>query len=366
LAPLRELLFVVAERRSPLLESEEFVHAFAALAKRRRQWLRDAGEWAPRSHNVSRQFASLLRHLLAKYDVPHFFDSAWKAYGCNKQKAWFIHIATGNNLRTASGLPFPLTKMMAHHAMGAPDDLNVFQALRWGQVRALGGTERLARAIVNTRLRCPMVDEPFWLTVVQFFVGSPMLDPSQIGPIVDYLQAQRFETAPDHIENGRLQAGTIPQPGLSMKGRTVETLLRQVQAWHRTLNRAVAPKFLAWEPSLVKGYERVEGTPGNQRLFRITELLNSDELLREGRAMHHCVASYAHSCARRACAIFSLVEDQGSGVERRLTIEVTIGTRRIVQARGRFNSMPNAVDERILRAWATTAGLNFPNAGHRV
>jgi hypothetical protein len=42
-----------------------------------------------------------------------------------------------------------------------------------------------------------------------------------------------------------------------------------------------------------------------------------------------------------------------------LTIEVIVPNRRIVQARGRFNAQPDGVDERILRAWATTAGLSI-------
>jgi hypothetical protein len=188
-----------------------------------------------------------------------------------------------------------------------------------------------------------------------------MLDPQQVGPLVDFLRAQRFEVGPARFVNGVVQAGVIPQPNLSMKGRTVETLLRQMRQWHRQLARETkaAASPACWLPSGIAGYERVEGTPPKQRLFRVVELVTSDDLRKEGAAMRHCVASYAHSCVERRCAIFSLREEDGSAGPplRRLTIEVIIQNRRIVQARGRFNALPDGVDQRILRAWATTAGL---------
>ena len=160
-------------------------------------------------------------------------------------------------------------------------------------------------------------------------------------------------------------AGEIPQPNLSMKGRTVESLLRQMQAWHRLLAREaragarIAAAPTKWRPSGIDGYERVEGTPGNKRCFRVVELLDANELAYEGRAMRHCVASYAYSCAGGRCAIFSLREEVGGAAKsvRRLTVEVSVPTRRIVQARGPLNAPPGGVEERILRAWATTARL---------
>jgi hypothetical protein len=358
---LRDLLHACADRRSPMLEDERYVTAIAHLARCWVQWVNPPQSWRPRTHNVDRQLASLARHLLARYPVPAFFDSVWfyrlggESTCPSLHAEWFIHVARGNNLRTASGLPFPLTKGMAHHALLAPDDLDVVQALRWGQVRALGGGERLARAVVATRLRGACPDEPFWLTVVQFLANNPMLDPHQVGPIIDYLHDQRFEVEPAQVVGGVLQPARVPQPNLSMKGRSVASLLRQVQAWHRTLYRATDTRRLAWMPSGVREYERVEGTDATQRVFRVRELLSSAALCEEGRTMEHCVASYASSCARGRCAIFSLTEDGA----RRLTIEVMLQSRAIVQARGKRNRWPDPLEQRILRAWATTAGLTL-------
>ena len=68
---------------------------------------------------------------------------------------------------------------------------------------------------------------------------------------------------------------------------------------------------------------------------------------------------YARTCARGAVAIFSLKLDSGVGFDRRLTIEIDVRSKRIIQARGRFNAMPQAIEERYLRSWATVAGLTI-------
>jgi len=272
-------------------------------------------------------------------------------------REWFIHIGAGHNLRTAHNLPFPLTKMMAHHALFAPEDASILGALRWGQVIGIGGSERLARSIINSPLRETQTDESFWLTVIQFFVANPMLDPNQVAPIVDWIRNQRFVAAPRRIVNGAVQGGAIPQPNLSMKGRTVESVLRQVEHWHRELNRASIKGARVWPTCGVPGFERIEGTHGSQKIVRIDEILTTVELQHEGRIMRHCVASYAHTCARGTAAIYSLKLDSGSGFEHRLTIELDVRNKRIVQARGRLNAPPQPLDERFMRNWATTTGL---------
>jgi hypothetical protein len=215
----------------------------------------------------------------------------------------------------------------------------------------------LCRAIIGSSLRDAQDDEPFWLIVIQFFVANPMLDPQQVGPIVDWIRNQRFIGEPQRIVNGIARGGGIPQPNLSMNGRTVEGVLRQVERWHRELNRSTIKGALVWPTCGIPGYERIEGTEGSQKIVRIDEITTSAELMCEGRAMRHCVASYARTCARGASAIFSLKLDSGTGLDRRLTIELDVRSKRIVQARGRFNALPQPVEERYLRNWATSAGL---------
>ena len=55
--------------------------------------------------------------------------------------------------------------------------------------------------------------------------------------------------------------------------------------------------------------------------------------------------------------IYSLKKDGGSGFERRLTIQLDLGSKRIVQARGRYNALRSPLDQRYLRNWAAAAGV---------
>ena len=187
-----------------------------------------------------------------------------------------------------------------------------------------------------------------------------MIDPHQVGPVVDYLHEQKFVPVGRIIENGTLAERGPPQPGLSMKGRTPQSLLAQVVAWHRRLAR-VPPvgRNIEWVPCGIPGIERVEGETGNQRRFLVAELTSSAQLRAEGAAMSHCVFTYVHSCAHGRSAIFSLQADAGKGLERRLTVEVNVPTRQVVQARGRFNAPATQLDQRVLNVWASVAGLTF-------
>ena len=126
-----------------------YLDALLALARQPVPWQRSLDTWKPRTHNARRQFASLARHLYAQWAVPAFMDSAWFAgdsFDAQCQQAWFLHLGEGENIRTAR-LPISYTKRMAHHFMLAPTDLTAEAALRWGQVQALGGSDRLCRAV---------------------------------------------------------------------------------------------------------------------------------------------------------------------------------------------------------------------------
>jgi hypothetical protein len=59
------------------------------------------------------------------------------------------------------------------------------------------------------------------------------------------------------------------------------------------------------------------------------------------------------------CAIWTLTLRDDTGHWRRLTIEVRPPLRQIVQARGRFNAMPEPRDILALEAWATRNKLSI-------
>ena len=259
-AQLRDLLLHVEKRAPNLLdarpalhrlgrvEGNTFVEALGALARHSDAWQQSPSEWKPDSRNPRRQFAALVRFLLARYDVPTCLDSAW--FGgwdqeAQRQQGWFVHVGNGQNIRTAD-LPLVLSKRMAHIFAEAPSELTATEALRWAQVMGQGGSEMLAQAVIATELGCSFADESFWSTVVLFFVENPMLDPDMVGPIVDYINHQKFVPT---------EEGDPPQPNYTMKGRGAVKLLRQVEEWHERLARDNRQPGGSWESSGISEFE---------------------------------------------------------------------------------------------------------------
>src|SRR5204863_9772809 len=137
---------------------------------------------------------------------------------------------------------------------------------------------------------------------------------------------------------GVVERGSPPQPGFTIKGRTPASLLRQVEAWHRTLAKVQQPQA-EWPRSGIEPFEFVEGSErgGNLKVWTITELLSTKALVAEGRKMKHCVASYAHSCASGECSIWTLEVETFEGRAKILTVEVQSAARWTCPARAKCN-----------------------------
>ena len=235
--------------------------------------------------------AQLFANLRSKhcYDVPAFMNTAWfeglTAQGVLHQR-WFIHVAQGQNLRTAAGLPVPLTKKQAHHFLQAPDDFDLMSGFRWAQVSDLGGSERHVRSVLATRLATDFHNDEFWMSVLRWFIANPLLDPVHHGPVIDYLHDQRFVASVPN-PNAQLPGQPrmlAPQPHLTMKGRNPATVLRAVAEWHRRLGHNRWRKAISWAPSGLPHYRFEEGEGQHLKVYTITELLSSRELEDEGRA----------------------------------------------------------------------------------
>jgi hypothetical protein len=363
-AALRRLVLACHRRtdffRGPA--ADRVANALLALSVHCGRWLREPEDWAPRSHNPVRQFHSLVRHLIARYDVPTFMNTAWleglTARSVIHQR-WFIHVGQGQNIRTAPGLPIPLTRRQAHLYLQAPDDLDVLRAFRWAQVVDLGGSERLVRSVLATWLATDFAHDEFWVSVWRWFVAHPMLDPVHVGPIIDYLYDQRFfNSVPNPRAHLPCEPRQVPpQPNLSMKGRPPGTLLRSVADWHRGLGRERAGEATAWSSTGIVPFRLEEGQGESRRIFTIAELLSSRELDEEGRAMSHCVGTYAGSCASGRASIWTLKLADAWGQETRLlTLEVCNANRQVVQARRKYNMAPGPRELAILRRWADSGG----------
>jgi hypothetical protein len=346
------------EKRSKLCRDDIYLKGILNLIKDKDVWIRDIIAWQPQSHNAAKQFASLIRFLLCAYDIPKFMDKAYLEGNATHQ-SWLKHLGAGNNIRTCKNLPVELTKKMAHYFLEAPSHYSINGALRWGQVYALGGDQRLCDVLLETRLAVNFDHDDFWLTVIAFFVRNPMLDIVHINPIIDYIAHRKFENRVAFVEQGVAQQEGPAQPNFNMRGRTPEALLNEVEIWHRYLGREVTSGKLQWKKSRIKDFEFIEGTKEskNMRIWRIRELLSSAELIAEGRAMQHCVASYAQSCNRGGTTIWTLERETEDGREKILTIELSVKDGLIKQVRGRKNRFADDKERSVISRWMENNGL---------
>lgn len=335
------------------------------IRQRHRDFVRAPNEWQPTSRNSRRQFGQIARHLLARYpDAPDFLDAAWIGPEDEDQRRWqewFLHLGGGGNFRTAPDLPIKLTKSIAHELLQTPELTPIPNALRRVQILGQGGWASLVDAVSQTQLGDRFEHEDFWSTVVTFFLRHPMLDPAHVGPIVDYLQQQKFVGAEVLQLGGALVHEAPPQPNLTMKSRSIDKLLRQIEDWHEELAQAEIGRaaqadaqpqggrrsrarrqvrFIEFEKGSIGDFEVIERVGQQRTLWRIHRLKNNADLAADGRAMHHCVLTYAKSCRNGNVSIWSLTaSDEGGSSRPVLTIAMS-GSRAITQVRGRHNAQP--------------------------
>jgi hypothetical protein len=359
---LEVLLFL--DTCSKLTSNVDMIQSIAYLFSHSEKWLKPYNTWKPKSHNIHKQLSSFVRHLLAKYKIPAFMDIAWEMPKMGvtylhkeKTQAWFIHIGMGKNIRTAENLPCTLSKKEAHYFLKAPNNFTILEAIRWGQILALDGDKKLISALRETKLMRAFTQNEFCLQIIRFFINHPMLDRVHVQPIIDYIWNQKFEQQRVFIERGVAHNQGPPQPNFSMTGRTAEALLDQVERWHQQLGKEISKKNLQWEHHpIIKDYEYITGTAKkkNMKIWRIEQLVNHQELIVEGRAMKHCVASYGHSCQRRSCSIWSLNLNDSKHITIDLSREL-----HIQQMRGKNNRVPNVIEMNIIKRWATKERLSI-------
>ncbi|MCZ6634702.1 MAG: PcfJ domain-containing protein [bacterium] len=321
------------------------------LARHQKDWIRPLEDWRPESGKPREQFHTLVRHLLAKYNVPAFFNNAFfqgSTPESHAQQEWFKHIGMGQNIRTA-GIPMRITKRMAHLILQERGHRpTIYQTLRKVQFEAFSGDRRGGWTIGRGPLSERLENEDFWETVVQFLANQTFLERSYINPIIDYIRNQKFTPQripqPDETEI----EGPPLHPNFCMKGRSINKLIRQVDTWHEELTGLEDVAFESWNPSGFREYEHTVLDPELKRNVQWTvhEMLTSQQLHAEGRIMHHCVGSYAKRCVAGEQCIWSLraldldAAEENQIQEHVLTIAVNTKKKAVVQHAGKYNLKP--------------------------
>lgn len=270
-------------------------------------------------------------------------------------------MAHGGGARFRSlDLPIVMTRQMERVFLASADHLPIEQAIRRAELLGLGASSEIVDAVLRTRLGTDLSNGEFWRTVWWFLIANAnTIDPVQIGPVIDFIQAIRHERVTMETPNGRVEIGP-PQPDFRIKGRTVQSMLRLMRDWHQSLGMGGAA--LAWTPSterpmLLEEPSQDPSIPA--RCWQMLELTNSAQLRTEGAALHHCVASYADRCCQGFSRIWSLRYWRGEKVHHVLTVEVDPRRRAVVQARGLANRAASQKALELVREWADRERLHL-------
>jgi hypothetical protein len=337
------------------------VEALANLSLRRDVWVRRLASWRGSSASWQAAVCSLADHLVCRYPVPRFLAAAWYATGAlaEAKREWFVAHARGTRVRSLD-LPIAMTRRMEHIFLASPDHLSIDLALRRAELIALGASDEIVRAVCKTPLSSDLRHGDFWRTVWLFLIANAAaIEPSQIEPLIDFVQAIRHERVAVETAQGII-VHDPPQPAFSMRGRTAPSMLRLMNDWHHSL--AHAHGGLTWHPAPVQPMLVEEPSldpSAPPKVWQLTELTNGEQLREEGAALRHCVASYAHRCWEGGSRIWSLRVLRGQRVRRVLTIEVDLRRRMIVQARGWRNRRAGGKPLRLLQEWSARERLRM-------
>jgi hypothetical protein len=342
------LLGRVAECAPRLLDDDAYLRACRGLAIR--VWVRSPATWEPRGKGRDTLFRSLAEHLFARYRTPHFLWSAFFELDATQLVPFVLHVAGGGSAHEAvkSGkLQVPLTRRMCHELLASRGGSTLLATIRRVQFRAHGGDDALANTWMTTEPGRRMHDrnvEAFWETVIQW-LSSARPRHADVGPIADYIAHRR-----------------AAEPQFSMKGRRADALLRSMREWHADLAKveAAAGRFFrpsGFAPADFDRSRRSSRGEAIREIWHVREILTATALADEGRAMRHCVYSYASAIERGDTSIWTLTLEDNTGHWRILTIEVRHAARRVVQARRKLNLAPEARDLAVLAAWAERNGL---------
>jgi hypothetical protein len=153
------------------------------------------------------------------------------------------------------------------------------------------------------------------------------------------IDKQTFDEITDFIANRFAN-----DQDFNLKGRTLGSVIRLSNDWHMMVHKAKVDTYTEWNPVDVEDWVF---TDKEHTVWKITQITNNIDLIREGKKQRHCVYSYVRWCEEGRCFIFTMQ----SGGERLLTLELD-NHRNIVQARGRFNRAPTAYERRVIMRWA--------------
>lgn len=325
--------------------------------------LRAPADWRCRikSKSEDKRFLDLVRFAFARYRVPAHLEQAWIATadddfvdkitlpdpadlprrGAPDLIRWYLIAAQGGSLYKQEAHPY-LSKQECHHFLTAPDGVGSLRQAMWYAVaRAQTDSREAALKVARSKVADHSIASSWWKEVARFFARNPTTV-HETGDLVDFLYVAKQE-----------------DEAYTLKGRTLATLRRRMEDWHRALRKSQAIGGGAWAGSALPDVDYETGKERHRAIWRFRQIKTGQELFREGQRMHHCVAGYKTACMHGVISIWSLTSEFPIGrFNRGVTMEVTRDGR-IVQCRGFANRLPYANEATMAKRWAREHNLTW-------
>jgi hypothetical protein len=365
----RRLFAVVAERSSILWEVHPSEIPVVAVLLRfvsyHEKWRRQPEDWVPPAACAVREhWISLLEHLFSGgVQLPARFARAWLIQGklIHVERTWYCETAAGTELRMSVDFPASVSYLALYWAMKAPEDLNIRRALRWGQVKELGGSDALANKVLANRMAGDFKNDGIWLILLRQIVAGGSSAAEEFDMVADMLryelETKGYEPAQELmalslvelerqatgfwetlLEASRRDGVKFRAPGIQRAGVRQELLVFTRRAGESALRSRRPEKF------------EVSGS-----CREVHRLICHLELIAEGRSMKHWNSSYSPENWEIRSGVFwfqLLEQDNGRATISAFTMEIDCASRRVVHTRRRWLGWTSARQTRAVRKWA--------------
>lgn len=158
---------------------------------------------------------------------------------------WYFTVAEGNNLRLSPYLPVQLSKQAAFWFSNAPDDLSLLQTFYWAKAKARGLSDNAAHGVANN---CSVFESnpSVFDQICDCIIKSKEEDSEKINTFICFVAMVKFGENTDKF--AYFGANLIPD--LSLKGRTIASILRLRAEFQRALgaqNKEASTPLVAWK-----------------------------------------------------------------------------------------------------------------------
>jgi hypothetical protein len=185
-------------------------------------------------------------------------------------------------------------------------------------------------------------DIKFWKRAYELvYAGVRGPERCSITDCVDFLEYMKYQN----------------EEPFTLKGRTVNSLMRLTAEWHGYVYNLDFSKFRkeVWEKSKSLDLHFTF----NDKNYYCQELHSGELLYKEGKALNHCVITYTPQCINGICTIWSLKQwnEKTKSFISILTLEVA--DKKLIQARGNKDRLPTYAELKVLKDWTERMGYSI-------